>query len=130
MTSSISFNTPESVMEVVTLLNELIDRDEELANRRLLPRRTLVLPVTVQLMDEHQRPCGEPYDAISLDLSADGLGILSQQTIDTPFALVQFRSKLGPHMPLLIEIRHVTPLGMFYKVGGRFHVDWTGDAGP
>ena len=124
-TTSLKANDPESVMEIMTQLSELIDQQEVYSNRRMLPRRNLGLPIIVQLLDGEGQPKGESFEALSMDIAPGGVGFICRDKIFAHYALIQFRSTLGEHRPLLVELRHITTLGPFCKVGGSFCVDWS-----
>ncbi|MGI9518415.1 MAG: hypothetical protein ACR2NP_15275 [Pirellulaceae bacterium] len=124
--SGINFvHSPESIIEIITPLNRIIDRQESVECQRILPRRRIVTPIRVQLLDEDMKPSGEPLQGLSQDITMGGMGFLCLSDVTAPFAQVQFHEQLGEHHPLLIEIKHSRRMGPFCQVGGSFRVDWS-----
>jgi len=124
-TNTCSFNTPEAVMQIMTQLNKIIDQYEELAQRRMLPRREIVMPILIQLLNENKLPCSETMEGVCLDISFGGIGFMClNQHPHARYALIQFQQALGQHVPVIVDIKNQTMMGSFCKLGGVFDVDW------
>ncbi len=124
--SGIEFaHTPETIIEIITPLNQIIDRQESADCRRILSRRRLTVPIRLQLVGADMQPCSQWLEGLSQDVTMGGLGFLCACEVTTPYALVQFYDDLGAHQPLLIEIKHVKCMGPFCQAGGPFIVDWS-----
>ena len=118
-------HSPESMIEIITPLNRLIDERESIECRRILPRRRLLVPIRVQLLDSEMQPAGQLMEGVSQDITMGGLGFLCPCEVNAPFALVQFYEQLEDHHPLLVEIKHTRQMGPFWLVGGSFRADWS-----
>lgn len=102
-------------------------REQQIWNgkeRRQDVRVTVCLPVTVQPLDTDFEPVGEPFKAITRNLSGGGIGLLNDEPIDTDYVLVTLRNRAGDEIDLVAHIRHCTYEDGGYLIGGRFIVRW------
>lgn len=123
--TSHDYNSPELVMQIMDNLNAVIDKHEQLARSRMLPRREIVLPLRIMFLNVDRQPCSETIPGVSLDISFGGMGFLSSTYVEAAeFALVQFEEALGQHTPLVVDLKNKEMLGSFCKMGGLFEVNW------
>lgn len=123
-----SLNSPEAVMQTINRLNQMIDEREVVAGRRMLPRRQIVLPIQIQFLGENNQPCTGKISGISLDISYSGMGFMFHGNVPSGrFAAVEFVALEGKHVPVLVDIKNLSMLGPFCRIGGTFRVNWEAD---
>ena len=118
--------TPEDIFEAVSwaLSRKQAERNSD---RRISERTIVHLPIVVQQIDEHGEPHGHRFTAITKDVSVGGIGIMSQQAIDSPQILVQFESPEAIKTSLLLNLHYSYQVGPFFFAGASFCADWTTD---
>ena len=113
----------DSADDVFDLIGRLWDsHDTPVQENRASDRRPISLPVFVQPVNDHLQPVGEPFTAISRNISLGGIGFIASCPVETRLAQIRCQG-LFADQSLLIEIRHQNPVGDFYLIGGTFLVD-------
>ena len=105
--------------ELVTFARRLVSELAYDKKNRREDRHHFAVAVEVQSLDDDRQPDGEPFVAVTRDLSGSGLGLLVSQHLRAKFVQVIFTTKEG-RKPLTIEVLRCRALGRFYDVGGRF----------
>ena len=115
-------NSPDDVFD---LINRLLDVADEgpVEENRISDRRPIAIPVKIQPLDANHQPVGEPFSAITRNISMGGVGLIANQTINTPIAEVTCAGQFC-QQPFLIHVRYSNQLEDFYLIGGNFVVDW------
>jgi len=125
------FNSPATVMQIMTQLNEMVDEHDDSSSRRMLGRREIVFPVLIQFLDENKLPCSNTTAGVSLDVSFAGISFLIPGEIpEGAYALIQYTESLGQHPPIVVEVRNKYMIGPFCRVRGRFEVNWNRSENP
>jgi hypothetical protein len=89
--------------------------------RRTEPRRPVVLPAPAQAIDEHLRPRGEPFVAITRDLSTRGIAIYHVRPVAAGSLLaLELEVAPGDTMQVVLEVLRCRPAGEFYEIAGTF----------
>lgn len=115
---------PEEVVAFVKRLTRDFEKRPG-SERRAQPRKAITVPVVVQRLDDEFQPVGETFSALTKDISGGGVGILHSEPVTTGYLQIQFSTSEHEQMVLLSCIRHCTPCGQAYHIGGRFVVDWS-----
>jgi hypothetical protein len=91
------------------------------AERRAEPRWTIVTPVPVQPLDERLRPHGEPFVAISRDVSPGGMALYHLQPVPVKSLLaVELRAPEGDTLQAVLEVVRCRTDGLAFEIGGQF----------
>ncbi|WP_419194996.1 cadherin domain-containing protein, partial [Novipirellula herctigrandis] len=81
--------------------------------------------VAVQLLDDHLCPAGTQLDAVTRDISKDGMGLVCSEPIVASHIRLQLTTPQGQAMDVLGNVRHCSPDGEKYHVGISIVADWT-----
>lgn len=105
---------------------ELIDFVKRVASelgpshdRREHPRHHFTVAVEVQPLDDELNPSGEPFAAVTRDLSAVGIGLLHTRAVLVKFLQVTILAP-GGLKRLTVEVLRCESIGRFYDIGGKF----------
>ena len=81
--------------------------------------------VSVRLLDDHLHELGTSLEAVTRDISSDGIGLVCEQPIAAEYIRVQLTTPKGEPMDVLANVRHCSPDGQRYHVGVSIVADWT-----
>jgi hypothetical protein len=109
--------------EVVRFVRRLTVRAATIArtDRRVQPRRQIVMPVSAIALDEQLRRSGEAFTVISRDMSTRGLAFYHVRPIPVGSRLgIELKSQDGETLQTVVEvIRCQIDRGSYY-IGGKF----------
>lgn len=89
--------------------------------RRCEPRIAIALVVDLIPLDEVLRPCGEPQQGVTRDISKHGIGIFAAIPIETRYLRVYLTLQPdGIPSEVLVEVLRCEPFGVVFDIGGRF----------
>ncbi len=89
--------------------------------RRMDPRWLVVMPLPAVRLDGRLQPCGEPFVAISRDVSTTGMGLFHSQGVPLKSLLaVELRTPEGEVMQAVLEVLHCRPDSGEFAIGGAF----------
>lgn len=100
------------------------------AERRMEERYLMLVPVLAQPLDAEFRPMGEPFLAVTRDISRGGIGLVHSHPIRSP--MVSLRMSLaGEEVKVVAKVKWCEALGPYYYLGGEFarSVSGGGEAG-
>jgi hypothetical protein len=81
----------------------------------------VAVPVQIFPLDNELRPAGEPFQAVTRDISYGGIGVFHTRSVDVPYVTIEIAAPdTYRSMRLLAEVEHCTRLGGFHVVGCRF----------
>ena len=116
-------NTPEGIYSFVQRLmkayHALYHED-----RRLTTRQQISVPVRVCPVNENGDAVGEPYLAVTRDISSGGVGFFTVVKPETKFVSIQMESPEGETLDVMGAVRHSIEWGSFHFVGVRFLANW------
>jgi len=113
-----SVSSPQPSPQLIAFVNRQIRNTQsyEGPERRTEQRQHVVLPVTVQPIDEQLGPLGQPLAMVTHNLSAGGVALVHEQPMN--YNRVALRMSVDGEEVLLIgEIRWRGPLGPFNMCG-------------
>jgi len=91
--------------------------------RRSEPREPAAIPVQIVRLDEALEPVGEPFYAVTRDISLGGAGIFHHCPVDAHHVLLEFDSPFtDERLRLIAKVEHCTPCGKYFVLGCRFGV--------
>jgi len=84
--------------------------------RRAEERESLVVPVLVQPVDKSLRPVGDPFTAVTRDISRSGIGLVYFERV--PHCLLAIQARIaGEDVKLVVEIVWQESMGPFEYIG-------------
>jgi len=104
---------PTAVVEFASTLAESSDR-------RIAERRALVKTVPVVPVDADFSPIGEPFMAVSRNVSVGGIAILHVVPIAQELLAVRLTKRENETMELVVKVTRTRTVGEFYEISGRF----------
>jgi hypothetical protein len=115
------FGFADSKEEILGVVCGLIDeaQREYVYDRRKHDRHSLAILVNATPIIDGR--LGEPFKAVTHDISAGGLSLICNELIDDPILLLRFPGFNQP--PLIVEVIRQTQIGPFWKVAGKFQTD-------
>ncbi|MBC8355482.1 MAG: PilZ domain-containing protein [Planctomycetes bacterium] len=107
--------------ELVNFVHRLADETlrDHLEERRF-PRYKLTVEVWVQPVNDDFEPLGEPFTAISRDISAGGIGIMHTRAVRDKHLWLRLVTLGGGTMNVVVEVLRCRSVGMFYDIGAKF----------
>lgn len=113
-TSTHTYSSPRKFIYVVKQLIEVVDEKRQGTR---IPKR---LSLKVQPLDDDFRPDGEPFCALSSDLSKKGIGFVSDDRMSHEYIRIML---LEQDVSVIAQVRHSTSIGTeypLYLVGVEF----------
>ena len=101
---------------LVVAATSLVDRPNE---RRKEPRTPLTLPCTVVPIDINCNPTGEPFTAITTDISLNGLGLLFQKPIEPQLILVSISKSPDKTVQFIADVVRCGNVNGYYRIGTK-----------
>ncbi|TWT84883.1 PilZ domain protein [Planctomycetes bacterium CA13] len=81
--------------------------------------------VSALLLDDHLCPTGTQLEAVTRDISKDGIGIVCTKPIAASHVRLQLTTPQGQALDVLGSVRHCSPEGEKYHVGVSVVADWS-----
>jgi hypothetical protein len=122
---------PDAIAAFIRLLGHRNYHGEE---KRSKPRIQVTVPLIVLPLNEATEPIGEPFRALSRDISTDGIGFLHTRRIEARLAAIEIENPQAASdskMQVLVEICRCHPIhSTLYEIGGKFVMRLDSDAAP
>ena len=83
-------------------------------------RYPLTLPVKVTPLDDNQLPTGDPFLAVTRDLSISGLCMYHLQAVQNRYLQLELISPAQERLNVVLEVVRCRAAGPFYEIGGQF----------
>lgn len=104
------------------------------AERRMKQRYLIAVPVTVQPLDRRLKPVGDPFPAVTRDISPTGIGVVHVEPLK-PQLLALGMEIADEQVNLVVEVLWCRGIGPFFYSGGDFikrlkRLPGQGDEGP
>ncbi len=90
------------------------------AEERQHTRHKLTTKVWVQPIDAAYDPAGDPFYAVTRDISSTGLGMVHTRAVHSPFLRVRFPNRDPGQTDLVLKVVRCGALGLFYDISGEF----------
>ena len=114
---------PQEIVEFVQRLISQYTQDGRFAGdneRRSEQRFPIALPVMVRPIGDDLQSAGEPFMAVTKDISTRGIGLLHYEPISSKFLAIRLTDRDGLKLTGAIEVLRCRPVGQFFEVGGKF----------
>jgi len=102
------------------LLDKLADPAVPEKENRNSPRRPISVRLRVIPCNESGEPAGQPFVALTRDLSAGGICLVHTRATNASHLLVVLRAQGLEPMQLVVEVLRCRAIGRFYEIAGRF----------
>jgi hypothetical protein len=83
-------------------------------------RYTAVLEVIVVPLNEHFRPSGLPFLAVTRDVSTGGLCLLHMRPAPSAKLFIQIERPIESALDVVLNVRRNRRVGQFYEIAGDF----------
>ena len=112
---------PQPPAEVIAFVERQIRkaRPYKGLERRSDKRYLVATPVWVQPVDAQSNPIGEPFAAVTRDISLEGMGLVHTKPIECDTVALRFSGE-GKEVERVAAILWCKALGPFYYVGANF----------
>ena len=88
--------------------------------KRGIRRYPVTTPVVAMPIDASFEPVGDPFMAMSRNVSGTGMAVISTRAVTTEFLAVELSTGQGERMQLVMHVLRCRPTGRFYEIGGVF----------
>jgi hypothetical protein len=83
-------------------------------------RYAAVLEVVVVPLNEHYRPCGLPFLAVTRDVSTGGLCMLHTRPAPSSLLFIEIERPNVPSLEVVLNVRRNRRVGQFFEIAGEF----------
>lgn len=87
---------------------------------RAEPRYPVQLRVAAVPVDENLERIGEPFMAVSRDISGGGIAIYHTRGVTEKLLALELSTPAGEKTHVVMEILRCRPVGLFYEIAGKF----------
>jgi hypothetical protein len=124
-----------SIRPATTPVEAIADQVEEvIANlrgysgpdQRADQRYALAIAVRVTRFGLSGRKCGDPFEAVTRDISLSGISILCTTNICEEFLLLEWSQSGGRPFNVVLEVLRRRSIGPLWEIAGRFLVEPAG----
>ena len=92
--------------------------DGQFEERRDATRRTVSQSIAVQALDEQYRPQGDPFLAISRDVSRQGIALIHSEPINSGFLALELTSTEGNRLQIVMHATRLREIDGFHEAAG------------
>ena len=109
--------SPSTVDEFVTALSEKGNRHDE---RRAANRKPLTLDVIAVPLDDKFVPIGEPFVALTRNISPGGISLVHTEQISTPYLLLRMETRRHQKLQVIVQVLKSRSFYQFSEISARF----------
>jgi hypothetical protein len=84
------------------------------------PRYAVRMPVAAVPVDDDLQRIGEPFVAVSRDLSGKGIAIYHTRRISQRYLALELSTPSDEKLHVLLQVLRCRPVGLFYEIAGNF----------
>jgi hypothetical protein len=95
------------------------DLDDE---RRVEKRKPVVLEVIAVPLDEQRQPIGEPFLALTRNISSGGIAILHTEKVSAPYLLLRIETPRHQAIQTVVQVVRTRSFYQFTEISGRFEL--------
>jgi hypothetical protein len=88
--------------------------------RRIEKRRPVVLDIIAVPLDEDRNPCGEPFLALSRNISRGGIALLHTEQVKAPFLLLRIETLKHQVIQAVAQVIRARNFYQFTEISARF----------
>jgi hypothetical protein len=88
--------------------------------RRSEKRRPVVLDIIAVPLDEDRNPCGEPFLALSRNISRGGIALLHTERVKAPYLLLRIETLRHEVIQAVVQVIRARNFYQFTEISGRF----------
>jgi hypothetical protein len=90
--------------------------------RRTDRRKPVVLDIIAVPLGENRQPCGEPFLALSRNISRGGIALLHTENVRAPYLLLRIETTRHQVIQTVVEVVRSRRFYQFTEISGRFKV--------
>jgi hypothetical protein len=107
---------------IAALLEQMKAEGQGLGDRRQAARRWMVTHVAAVAVNANYDPVGEPFMAVTRNISTRGLALIHTRTVESGMLVVELLAHAVPAIQLIMRVARCRALGRFYEIAGPFVV--------
>jgi hypothetical protein len=88
--------------------------------RRRSPRYPLAVSVSAIPLDDRLQRAGQPFDAVTRDISATGVSIISQTRCENKYLSLLLVNSSTDYLEIVIRVVRYRMVGPMHEIAGRF----------
>jgi hypothetical protein len=88
--------------------------------RRTEKRKTVVLNIIAVPLDEDRNPCGEPFLALSRNISRGGIALLHTEMVKSPYLLLRIETLRHETIQAVVQVIRARNFYQFTEISARF----------
>jgi hypothetical protein len=112
--------TPKAITAFVAKMTAGITPKTVISERRSEPRYTISAIVEAQPVDDEFRPTDDVFKAVTRDISAGGIALTHNRSVETKCLAVQLTTPEGDQIQTVVEVLRCRSHGNTWDIGGRF----------
>lgn len=102
------------------LVNSLANDGYVGTQKRASPRHRITMEVAAVPLDELLRPIGDPFIALTRDISAGGISLVHTRRVAAPYLLLKLDNGGGVAVRVITKVLRCRQLKRFFEVAGKF----------
>jgi hypothetical protein len=125
MTEAISFDfsgvrASAPIDDVRDFVQCLADQPYVGAQKRASPRQRLAIEVPAIPLNSQLQQAGEPFVAMSRDISTGGIRLVHTMHVSAPFLLIELESGDNVRLQIVTKVLRCRQLKRFFELAGQF----------
>jgi hypothetical protein len=113
-------NLPFPPRRLLEMVAQCPQRVEHATEKRRAPRFRLVTLVPAAPLDEEFQPCGEPFLAVSMDISTCGLGMVHSRMVTCKNLALEIAPPGGKPTRVIARVVRCRPFNGAFFIGCEF----------
>jgi hypothetical protein len=109
--------------QLVAFVHDLLNRKSRYAGpeRRSAKRHVVIMDVPAVPLDKAMRPAGDPFVAISRNISTTGISLFHTAQIHAPYLALELRDEVkATSIRAAIEVVRCAAKGQLFEIAGKF----------
>ncbi len=101
-------------------LIQTIARQSARYSRRAEKRYTVTLPVVAVPLDDAGQPAGEPFEAVTRDVSNRGIALIHTAPVQASYLGLDLMDHQGHKLNAILQVLRCRRVGAYYEIAGQF----------
>jgi hypothetical protein len=115
-----SLEAPPPEVADYAIRSSCIGDESPSAEKRTARRFPFTVAVPVMPVDSSLRPVGEPFMAMTRNISTGGIALIHTRPITARHLVVELTNAAGERLQLWVRVLRCRPLGPFCDIAGEF----------
>jgi len=104
--------------ELLDFVSNLDPTDGQFEERRDTARRNVSQTVAVQALDDQYRPNGDPFLAISVDVSRQGIALIHSEPMASGLTVLELTAGDGKRLQIVMHVCRQSEMNGFHQAAG------------